>query len=239
MPEPLRLIVPYSSLERLSLLLQSSGWTGDMNFENLKGFDENDVGVIQAAGLRDALRVEHEENLALVTLTPASGQQASGSQIPDYDLIIFDVNGTLVTTQSGQEFPENAADWRLLPGRLEILAALRWSGVKIALASNQGGVAFGYYPPEDMRRELRKIGEAAGADMVNWCFRHPQGKVEPWIGDCHDRKPSHGMLEKAITHFQTPRDKVLMVGDRPEDEQAAANAGVAFAWAKTYFGDPG
>jgi histidinol phosphatase-like enzyme len=50
------------------------------------------------------------------------------------------------------------------------------------------------------------------------------------------RKPQPGMLQyiKEMTLFQTKT--CLMIGDRPEDQQAAEAAGFEFEWAKNFFG---
>jgi hypothetical protein len=52
------------------------------------------------------------------------------------------------------------------------------------------------------------------------------------------RKPGGGML-LALQYFMSKKDEpvdLLMVGDRPEDQQAAAAAGLAFEWAADFFG---
>lgn len=49
------------------------------------------------------------------------------------------------------------------------------------------------------------------------------------------RKPGPGMLRLAIENH--PASEVLYVGDRPEDEQAAAAAGIPFAWASDFLRD--
>jgi D-glycero-D-manno-heptose 1,7-bisphosphate phosphatase len=51
------------------------------------------------------------------------------------------------------------------------------------------------------------------------------------------RKPGPGMLREAMSDFEADPDETLYVGDRPEDEQAAKNAGVDFVWASEFFGD--
>src|SRR5260221_2433900 len=63
-------------------------------------------------------------------------------------LVIFDVDGTIVTTKSGETFRKTADDWQWLPGRLEKLQELDRQGVKLAIATNQGGVAFEYRSEE-------------------------------------------------------------------------------------------
>lgn len=50
------------------------------------------------------------------------------------------------------------------------------------------------------------------------------------------RKPDSGMLEQAIEYYsgatldEPPLEKVIMIGDREEDKQAAENAKVQFYW---------
>jgi len=47
------------------------------------------------------------------------------------------------------------------------------------------------------------------------------------------RKPGHGMLRYAIDHYRpmfADLNNVVFVGDCPEDEQAAINAGIKFIW---------
>lgn len=49
------------------------------------------------------------------------------------------------------------------------------------------------------------------------------------------RKPESGMIDTARQNETWGRAETLMVGDRPEDEQAARNAGVDFLWADDFF----
>lgn len=153
-------------------------------------------------------------------------------------LIIFDVDGTLTTTKSGATFRKSADDWQLLPGRKEKLAALKAEGVRLAMASNQGGVAFGYMQQVDILTELhrtaRLVGMSAGGVYV--CYTHPKASLTKYkMEDDDRRKPGSGMLLEAMQDFEASPDETLMVGDRPEDEQAARAAGVAFLWADQYF----
>lgn len=59
-------------------------------------------------------------------------------------LYIFDKDGTVCRSKSGQKFINSWEDQELIPGRGEKIAELKAQGRKIALASNQGGVAFGF-----------------------------------------------------------------------------------------------
>ena len=155
----------------------------------------------------------------------------------DYKLIIFDVDGTLVTTKSGEKFRKSADDWEWLPGRLMKLLHLNIVGIKIAMATNQGGVAFGYLNPDEIRSELEKMATHAHIPFIAMCFDHPNGTVEQFKRDSHRRKPAPGMLLEAIKASGEAKEDVLMVGDREEDKLAAWAACIDFQWGWAFFND--
>jgi D-glycero-D-manno-heptose 1,7-bisphosphate phosphatase len=152
-----------------------------------------------------------------------------------YQLVIFDADGTLVRPKSGKDFREHADDWELLPGRLCACQGLTANGVKLAIASNQGGVAFGYLNEGAIRHALNVLGQQIGAYPVCMCPYHPDGKLPAYRGDSPDRKPSPGMLQSIMNQLEIPSEHTLFVGDRSEDEGAAKAAGVHFQWADTFF----
>ncbi len=156
---------------------------------------------------------------------------------PHIKLIIFDVDGTLVTTKSGATFRKTADDWQWLPGRVERLHQLANQGIKLAIATNQGGVAFGYLDYHEMRHELRHMADEGRIDFTAICFTHPDAKIEAYHKDSDRRKPGPGMLLDAMGALKIEQIHTLMVGDRPEDEQAAQAAGAAFMWSDKFFGD--
>ena len=155
------------------------------------------------------------------------------------ELIIFDVDGTLVATRSGATFRKSADDWEWLPGRLEKLQELRSQKMKLALATNQGGVAFGYMQQEDILQELMRM--ARDAHMVTGClyvcYTHPKASIDRYRAEDQHRKPGPGMLLDAMVDFEASPDETLMVGDRKEDEQAAKNAGTDFMWDYEFFAE--
>jgi len=152
-------------------------------------------------------------------------------------LIIFDVDGTLTSTKSGATFRKSADDWQWLPGRLAKLQELDRQGVKLAIATNQGGVAFGYLGALEIRHELMKMSKEGHITWVEMCFSHPKATIAAYQEDSPRRKPGAGMLLAILEASGEKPEDTLMVGDREEDEQAAKNAGVAFRWSRDFFGD--
>src|SRR6266852_7937064 len=140
----------------------------------------------------------------------------------DNKLIIFDVDGTLVTTKSGATFRKSAHDWQWIPGRLAKLAGLKRNGIRMAIATNQGGVAYGYFEVADILRELTSMVRIAGipAGALYICYTHPKATIEHFRAEDNRRKPGPGMLLEAMHDFEVTAKETLYVGDRPEDEQA-------------------
>jgi D-glycero-D-manno-heptose 1,7-bisphosphate phosphatase len=172
---------------------------------------------------------------------------------------LFDLDGTIVAPymdRSDREF--DAVE--LLPGVAERWKYLRWNtGDNLAIVSNQGGVAFGYQSEQQVTEKFRKVAVALGYDWIEvWsggdtplemdsgathapgvltffvCYHDTRGQA-PYNDPIQAarRKPSGAMIREAIA--TDPSDDVLFIGDRPEDEAAARDAGVDFQWAKDFF----
>lgn len=160
-----------------------------------------------------------------------------------YDLIIFDMNGTLTNTPFIDKQPLH-----LLPGRKEHLAALREAykrdgygnpAPSYAIASNQGGVAFGFISEQEARDEVGEIAHWIGTSIYEVSFGHPKPKAgyEKYATEAMlaRRKPAPGMLNMIMARLQIQPENTLMVGDMMEDKQAAQAAGIDFQWAREFF----
>lgn len=171
-------------------------------------------------------------------------------------LVIIDKDGTLVEPASGDRFVQ-CTDQQLLPGVAERIAELKAMGATIVIASNQGGVAAGHKSLADAVREMQYAlklmpeveyayfcpdyaGEEsyyihqsevdASPAMAAWCV-HTTVIGSELIGTF--RKPEAGMLKAAMAVYPMLKDAV-MIGDRPEDQQAAAAAGIPFVDAEAW-----
>ncbi|SRR6266568_338821 len=155
-----------------------------------------------------------------------------------YKLIGLDADGTMVATKSGATFRKDATDWKWLPGRFEKIRELLTQGKRVVVITNQGGVAYGFMRREDILVELmkmcREVGIPAGGLYI--CYTHPKGSIEEYRREDDRRKPGPGMLLEAMRDFEAEPSETLYVGDLPDDEQAAKNAGCDFMLASSFFG---
>lgn len=158
-------------------------------------------------------------------------------------LIIFDKDGTLVGVPdpAGNRPANSPEEQVLLPGRLEKIQRLREQGARIAIASNQGGVAWGFISYDQaaalMEDCARKIG---GADAIRFCPHDARAVGKPnsraeYAVPCGCRKPAPGMILSIMQELGASPANTIFVGDRPEDAEAAKAAGVRFEWAEIFF----
>ena len=191
---------------------------------------------------------------------PAAAPDESGLCLPPFQLIVFDVDGTLAEKYT----------LKLLPGVLPFFQLAFQGGCPaaplLALATNQGGVGMRYrmekqhwgkpkqYPTErEIEERLAGLadllaGPARAAEMAAYAsynYRDKQGRSSPvppgkeqdprWREDW--RKPEPGMLRQAMQDAGVNPSQTLYVGDSEDDRGAAKAAGCAFAWAAAFF-DP-
>lgn len=179
-------------------------------------------------------------------------------------LLILDKDGTLVRPASGEVFVQHPHDQELIPGVADALARYTADGWTMAIASNQGGVAAGYKTLDDAIAEMKYCLSLLNAPLKTAAFCPDNGKTIEFVSNFYDekegkfcshyrkylgdmyssnaslcgtfRKPNLGMIHALVKHccHEDEINHVVFVGDRPEDEQAAANAGVKFMWASDW-----
>jgi D-glycero-D-manno-heptose 1,7-bisphosphate phosphatase len=160
--------------------------------------------------------------------------------------LCLDLDGTIRYSMSGK-FINEPGDIELFDGVERTLWHWRKGlGYLILGISNQGGVAFGFKTPRDVEKELEATARLFHENpfhMVKMCYHHAEGKVEPYNTRSMLRKPDTGMLvlceyECFENGYMIDWANSLFVGDRPEDQECARNANIAFQWAWDFFGRP-
>ncbi len=142
--------------------------------------------------------------------------------------VFFDKDGTLVQNLPYNVNPDRI---RLAPKAAKALRLLHQSGYRLVVASNQSGVARGYFKEDALKaveERLRALlKEEAGAPLEGfyYCPHHPEGLVPEYTIACHCRKPEPGMLLKAAYELDIDLTQSWMVGDILNDVEAGNRAG--------------
>jgi D-glycero-D-manno-heptose 1,7-bisphosphate phosphatase len=150
--------------------------------------------------------------------------------------LCLDFDGTIRRSKKGTTFIKNFEDIELIPNIEKIIWRYRNMGYLIFGISNQAGVAHGFKLPLEVELEMDKTFELFEKNpfhLAKWCFHDGKGNIEPYNHRSLLRKPDIGML--AIMELEAYKegyvvdwDNSIFVGDRPEDEQCAKNAGIKF-----------
>jgi D-glycero-D-manno-heptose 1,7-bisphosphate phosphatase len=103
-------------------------------------------------------------------------------------------------------------------------------GINIAIATNQAGVAKGFFLEEDIvdfHSEMNSPENAnGGIDLFIYCPHHPQGVVREYSIICQCRKPEPGMLIEALEYFDASASDTLLFGNALTDIQAGRALGI-------------
>jgi len=148
-------------------------------------------------------------------------------------LLILDRDG--VINFDSDAYIKSLSEWIPIPGSIEAIARLSKAGWTVAVATNQSGLARGYYPVETldaMHAHLRELVAEEGGTLglVVYC---PHGPDE----GCACRKPKPGMLVTIAEHYQHPLEGVWFVGDSRGDLDAALAVGAQPVLVKTGKGE--
>lgn len=129
--------------------------------------------------------------------------------------------------------PEDVEIFEEVPDLLRKYRDLGW---RIVGVSNQGGIALGHMSMLTCIRAMKETQKQSGRafDKIAWCSHYPGEDVPPEKAVCWCRKPRPGLvIETALALSNQTREIYpphlgLFVGDRPEDEGCADNAGLRF-----------
>lgn len=135
--------------------------------------------------------------------------------------IILDRDG--VINYDSDDYIKNPEEFVFIPGSLEAMVRLHRAGYRIAVATNQSGVARGYFDLATLQAIHDKLlnalaGQGAELAGIFYCPHGPQD-------ECECRKPKPGLLQQIATVFELDLSGVPAVGDSLRDLQAARVVG--------------
>ncbi len=123
------------------------------------------------------------------------------------------------------DYTKSLEEFTILPGVLEAFKLIKNQGYRIILVTNQGGVAKGLYPVENvyeihsyLQEECRKIG--VEIDEIYFAPYHDD------YGLSLSRKPGSMMVERGLAKFQLTPEECVLVGDKKRDLESGEKVGV-------------
>jgi len=144
-------------------------------------------------------------------------------------LLLCDRDG--VINQDSEHYIKSPGEFMPIAGSIEALAQLSQAGWRIAVVTNQSGLARGLFTLSTLHaihQKLHQLVQSAGG-RIDAIFLCPHG---PDAG-CACRKPGPALFQQALARFHVVASDALAVGDSLRDLQGAAAAGVAAVLVRT------
>jgi D-glycero-D-manno-heptose 1,7-bisphosphate phosphatase len=152
--------------------------------------------------------------------------------------LFMDRDGCLIEEMGYINHPSRV---RVLPRTPEAIARLNAAGIAAVMATNQAGIARGYFSNKtlaavnaELERQLGALG--ARLDALYVCTHHPTAGEPPYRETCECRKPKPGLLLRAAAELGLDLSRSIMVGDKPSDVEAGQAAGAATVLVLTGYG---
>ncbi len=145
--------------------------------------------------------------------------------------VFLDRDGT-INEEMG--YINHLSRFRLLPQAAPAIRRLNEAGFKVVLVTNQSGAARGYFPAslvDEVHARLKTLLAVEGAhlDGIYACLHAPEE-------NCACRKPRPTLIQQAARDLHLDLARSYAVGDRYNDIQTAANAGVKGVLVLTGYG---
>ncbi|WBB94603.1 HAD-IIIA family hydrolase [Verrucosispora sp. WMMC514] len=133
-----------------------------------------------------------------------------------FDAVLLDRDGTLVEDVPYNSDPDKV---RPVPGARVALDRLRAAGLKLAVVTNQSGLARGLFTERQLHRVHRRIEALLGPFDCWQVCPHDDGD------GCACRKPRPGLVHAAARALGTVPARCALIGDIGRDVTAALAAG--------------
>jgi D-glycero-D-manno-heptose 1,7-bisphosphate phosphatase len=142
--------------------------------------------------------------------------------LPTARAVFLDRDGVLNVRPPEHEYVTSVDQFAWLPGARDAVVELKRCGWKVAVVSNQRGVALGLVSPATLaeieERIQRDLGPDAAIDGFYYC---PHDADE----GCDCRKPRPGLIVRAASELGVRRKGSWMIGDDRSDAAAGRAAG--------------
>ena len=135
--------------------------------------------------------------------------------------LFLDLDGTIIITKSGKNFPTDIDDWMFIPKVLDNIKFYSDQGYIICIVTNQGGIELGYITHENIDNKLKDITK----EIEHRIGTYVNTVYCPYMSGYH-RKPNPGMAYKMALELELDLKNSIMVGDSESDKTFAENANI-------------
>ncbi|MBO9493723.1 D-glycero-beta-D-manno-heptose 1,7-bisphosphate 7-phosphatase [Thalassotalea sp. G20_0] len=140
-------------------------------------------------------------------------------------LVILDRDG--VINEDSDQYIRSEQEWLPIPGSIEAIARLSSAGYNVVVATNQSGLARGYFTGKELdamhNKLIRLVKEQGG--HINGIYYCPHGPDD----HCQCRKPATGLIDQIFTDYDASPAETWVVGDSLRDLQAGVRSGCKVA----------
>ncbi|WP_257265682.1 D-glycero-beta-D-manno-heptose 1,7-bisphosphate 7-phosphatase [Endozoicomonas sp. ONNA2] len=136
-------------------------------------------------------------------------------------LVILDRDG--VINEDSDQYIRSEQQWIPIPGSIEAIARLSCAGYRVVVATNQSGLARGYFTHQALDamhdKLTRLVNEQGGQiDGIYYCPHGPDDH-------CQCRKPATGLIDQIFADLDASPKETWVVGDSLRDLQAGVTSG--------------
>lgn len=136
-----------------------------------------------------------------------------------YSIIFIVLDGTLITTRSGNKFPLHSEDWKFKLNWYDVLANYNYD--KICIIGNQFSLGKGYASETLFNKKIENICKILEKDLAlannsiltSFCFKEEE---------TFRALPDIGMLYEVALDYEIPITNCLLIGNN-EDVKVTAN----------------
>ncbi|MAZ89534.1 MAG: D-glycero-beta-D-manno-heptose-1,7-bisphosphate 7-phosphatase [Cellvibrionaceae bacterium] len=141
--------------------------------------------------------------------------------MPKVKLVILDRDG--VINRDSDAYVKSVDEFILIDGSADAIARLCQQGFTVAVATNQSGLARGYFTEQDLEAMHGKMQHAvkkAGGSIATIAYC-PHGPND----GCQCRKPLAGLIDQIERSLGVNAEGSIMIGDSLRDLQAGVKKG--------------
>lgn len=138
--------------------------------------------------------------------------------------LFINLDGTLITTNSGRKFPIHSNDWKLLPGTLDAIKYFYTKGYKIIIISNQFCIAEGYLSEkvfinkvESICNKIEKLIKIKANSIIYFYCKDIE---------TYNTIPNPGMAYEAALEYELDLSESIMFGCTEQDKEFQHNTGI-------------